>query len=62
MNYTYRLSHQWISPNLWQDLGIIVVGTAFFIMRTIGLHTANSNTSDIAFDILAVEALFLVPR
>lgn len=47
--------------SLW-DLGIICVGIAFFIARMIGLAKNDAYVTDIAFDILAVESLFLVPR
>lgn len=47
--------------SLW-DLGIIFVGIAFFVARVIGLAHHDSYVNDIAFDILSVEALFLVPR
>lgn len=46
---------------LW-DLGIISVGCAFFVARMIGLAHHDAYVSDVAFDILSVEALFLVPR
>jgi len=44
------------------DLGIIATGVVFFVFRMVGLHTGNRNTTDTAFDVLSVEALFLVPR
>ena len=44
------------------DLGIIAVGIAFFIARMIGIAENDQKTTDIAFDILSIEALFLVPR
>ncbi|KAM3424467.1 hypothetical protein BST61_g6471 [Cercospora zeina] len=47
--------------SLW-DLGIIFVGIAFFVARMIGLAHHDSYVNDVAFDILSVEALFLVPR
>lgn len=47
--------------SLW-DLGIIFVGMAFFILRMIGLAKNDHYATDIAFDILSIEALFLVPR
>ncbi|KAK3678209.1 hypothetical protein LTR78_002305 [Recurvomyces mirabilis] len=46
---------------LW-DLGIITTGLAFLVVRTIGLIQNDGKLIDIAFDILSVEALFLVPR
>ena len=47
--------------SLW-DLGIIATGVAFFITRVIGLAKGDHQIIDTAFDILSVEALFLVPR
>ncbi|KAK3072848.1 hypothetical protein LTR53_006080 [Teratosphaeriaceae sp. CCFEE 6253] len=47
--------------SIW-DLGIIATGIAFTICRIIGLAKDDHALIDIAFDILAVEALFLVPR
>ncbi|KAL9120427.1 MAG: hypothetical protein Q9187_003020 [Circinaria calcarea] len=47
--------------SLW-DLGIIGVGVAFLISRVIGLAKDSDRIIDISFDILSLEALFLVPR
>lgn len=44
---------------IW-DLGIIATGVSFFICRMVGLSTDDHVTTDTAFDILSVEALFLV--
>jgi len=46
---------------LW-DLGIVLIGVAFFICRMIGLANGDAKTIDTAFDILSTEALVLVPR
>lgn len=46
---------------LW-DVAIILTGAAFFVTRLIGFYNNDSVTTDAAFDILSVEALFLVPR
>ncbi|EME78250.1 uncharacterized protein MYCFIDRAFT_58413 [Pseudocercospora fijiensis CIRAD86] len=46
--------------SLW-DLGIIFVGVAFFVARMIGLQ-GHPHATDVAFDILSLEALFLIPR
>ena len=46
---------------MW-DLGIVAVGLSFFIARMIGLSTDNRFVTDTAFDIIALEALLLVPR
>ena len=47
--------------SLW-DLGIIGTGVAFLIARVIGLAKDSDVIVDISFDILSLEALFLVPR
>lgn len=47
--------------SLW-DLGIIGTGVAFLIARIIGLAKDSDVIIDISFDILSLEALFLVPR
>ncbi|KAK5117319.1 hypothetical protein LTR62_005936 [Meristemomyces frigidus] len=47
--------------SLW-DIGIIVTGFTFLIVRAIGLAQSDSKLIDTAFDILSLEALFLVPR
>lgn len=44
------------------DISIVVVGFVFCIMRIVGLTTANATTIDLAYDVLGLEALFLVPR
>jgi hypothetical protein len=38
------------------------VGVAYLISRIIGLVNADMRVTDISFDILSLEALFLVPR
>ena len=52
------------STDFWSvwDLGIIFVGAAFFIARMIGIATNDLRATNAAYDILSVEALFLVPR
>ena len=55
---TFYITDFWA---LW-DIAIIATGAAFFIARMVGLARNDLHTIDIAFDILAVEALFLVPR
>ena len=47
--------------SLW-DLSIIATGLAFFIARVVGIVHEDQHIMDIAFDILSIEALFLVPR
>ncbi|KAJ5506947.1 hypothetical protein N7453_005904 [Penicillium expansum] len=47
--------------SLW-NLSIIGVGIAFVITRIIGLAKGNDPIIELSFDILSLEALFLVPR
>ena len=47
--------------SLW-DIGIIGVGAAFLVARTIGMSKQSEKVTHISFDILSIEALFLVPR
>ncbi|KAJ5982953.1 hypothetical protein N7481_005052 [Penicillium waksmanii] len=47
--------------SLW-NLGIIGVGFAFIIARAIGLVRGDNYILNFSFDILSLEALFLVPR
>lgn len=46
---------------LW-DLGIVAVGTAFLVLRIVGLNINSAEIIEMSFDILALEALLLVPR
>jgi len=54
----FYLSDFW---TLW-DVGIVAIGIAFLVCRTIGLSTGNNTTIDTSFDILSMEALVLIPR
>ncbi|KAJ5497556.1 hypothetical protein N7463_009543 [Penicillium fimorum] len=47
--------------SLW-NLSIIGVGMAFVITRVIGLTKGDNPIIELSFDILSLEALFLVPR
>ncbi|KAL9128287.1 MAG: hypothetical protein Q9217_003018 [Psora testacea] len=47
--------------SLW-DIGIIGIGAAFLVARAVGLTKDSERIIDISFDILSIEALFLVPR
>ncbi|KIW11929.1 hypothetical protein PV08_09202 [Exophiala spinifera] len=47
--------------SLW-DIAIIGVSAAFVVMRIIGLMRNSDYLIDVAFDILSMVALFLVPR
>ncbi|RAK87606.1 hypothetical protein BO79DRAFT_197011 [Aspergillus costaricaensis CBS 115574] len=44
------------------NMGIIGTGLAFVIARIIGLAKQSDYITDLSFDILSLEALFLVPR
>ncbi|KAL4779534.1 hypothetical protein BJX76DRAFT_76135 [Aspergillus varians] len=55
------LFYQMTFWNLW-DLCIIGTGLVFIIARTIGLSREDEYITDLSFDILSLEALFLVPR
>ncbi|KAL4806778.1 hypothetical protein BDV18DRAFT_119841 [Aspergillus unguis] len=55
------LFYQMTFWNLW-DLCIIVTGLAFVITRAIGLGKQDLYITELSFDILSLEALFLVPR
>ncbi|KAH0090594.1 hypothetical protein KCU60_g13216, partial [Aureobasidium melanogenum] len=56
--HTFYLADFW---SLW-DLFVIGIGVAFFVTRMIGLHQGSDKIIDTSFDILALEALFLIPR
>ncbi|KAH6614219.1 hypothetical protein C7974DRAFT_72915 [Boeremia exigua] len=44
------------------DISIVVVGMAFCVLRILGLSNHDKDTIDLAYDVLGLEALFLVPR
>lgn len=46
---------------MW-DISIVVVGMVFCVMRIVGLSTSSADTIELAYDVLGLEALFLVPR
>ncbi|RDL30376.1 Uncharacterized protein BP5553_10254 [Venustampulla echinocandica] len=50
--------------DLWNgfDMTMLLIGAAFIVTRLIGLATHNDKLIDTAFDILSLEALFMVPR
>ncbi|TVY93623.1 Calcium channel [Lachnellula willkommii] len=50
--------------DLWNgcDIVIILIGAAFIICRVVGLVRDDKLIIDAAFDILSLEALFMVPR
>ncbi|KAI4129485.1 MAG: hypothetical protein LQ338_002202 [Usnochroma carphineum] len=47
--------------SLW-DVGIVGIGAVYLILRIIGLARDSDHIIDVSFDILSLEALFLVPR
>jgi len=52
------------SVDIWNgcDLVIILIGAAYVITRIVGIVKDRNDIIDISFDILALEALFMVPR
>ncbi|KAJ2988520.1 hypothetical protein NUW58_g3931 [Xylaria curta] len=44
------------------DIAMIAIGFVYFILRCVGLYRKDYVLVDIAFDVLALEALFMVPR
>ncbi|KAG7004943.1 hypothetical protein G7Y79_00022g051640 [Physcia stellaris] len=47
--------------SLW-DVIIIAIGAAFLVARIVGLSKDSDRIIDVSFDILSLEAIFLVPR
>ncbi|KAK4226700.1 hypothetical protein QBC38DRAFT_479734 [Podospora fimiseda] len=52
------------AADIWNlfDMAMIGIGAAFIILRAVGLRTQDTLLVDLSFDILALEALFMVPR
>ncbi|KAF4967931.1 hypothetical protein FSARC_4624 [Fusarium sarcochroum] len=52
------------ATDIWNlfDMIMITIGFAFGILRIIGIVQGKPELSDLAFDILALEALFMIPR
>ncbi|KAH6856087.1 hypothetical protein B0I37DRAFT_366482 [Chaetomium sp. MPI-CAGE-AT-0009] len=52
------------AADIWNifDMAMIVIGFTYFGLRIVGLETNNTRLVDLAFDVLALEALFMVPR
>ncbi|KAF2796726.1 hypothetical protein K505DRAFT_237110 [Melanomma pulvis-pyrius CBS 109.77] len=44
------------------DISIVLVGLAFCVLRIVGLTMSSPSIIDLAYDVLGLEALFLVPR
>lgn len=73
--FTYDELSEWIdagsifyTTDVWNifDMVMLLIGLVFFILRIIGLKASDPQTcewfTDLAFDVLALEALFMVPR
>ncbi|KAI1333253.1 hypothetical protein F5Y16DRAFT_393647 [Xylariaceae sp. FL0255] len=52
------------AADIWNlfDMIMIVIGFIYFILRCVGLYMQDYDLVDIGFDVLALEALFMVPR
>ncbi|KAF7543271.1 hypothetical protein G7046_g10031 [Stylonectria norvegica] len=52
------------ATDIWNlfDMIMIVIGFTFAILRIIGVSQGNDYLSNLAFDILSLEALFMIPR
>ncbi|XXG94341.1 hypothetical protein Hte_000595 [Hypoxylon texense] len=52
------------AADVWNlfDMIMIAIGIVFAVMRFVGLYTGDYTLVDIAFDVLSLEALFMVPR
>ncbi|KAI2636064.1 hypothetical protein GGS21DRAFT_514448 [Xylaria nigripes] len=52
------------AADVWNafDMIMIVIGIIYFILRFVGLYRKDYVLVDISFDVLALEALFMVPR
>jgi len=52
------------AADIWNgcDLIIILIGAVFFVTRIVGRLKDSDSLVDTAFDILSLEALFMVPR
>ncbi|KAF2734929.1 hypothetical protein EJ04DRAFT_223379 [Polyplosphaeria fusca] len=57
------------ASNFWWmwDVSIVFVGLVFFVLRIAGLYSRNgsefsNDVTELAYDVLGLEALFLVPR
>ncbi|POS75182.1 hypothetical protein DHEL01_v206427 [Diaporthe helianthi] len=52
------------STDIWSvwDIGIALIGIAFFVLRMIGLSNGSDKIMEWAFNILALHSLLLIPR
>ncbi|KAL2261533.1 hypothetical protein VTK26DRAFT_3973 [Humicola hyalothermophila] len=50
--------------DIWNvfDMAMIAIGAVYVALRIVGLETNNPRLVDLSFDVLALEALFMVPR
>ncbi|KAL2129826.1 hypothetical protein VTI74DRAFT_7256 [Chaetomium olivicolor] len=69
--FAYDELSEWIdagsifyAADVWNifDMAMIGIGATYFVLRVVGLETHNPRLVDLSFDILALEALFMVPR
>ncbi|CCC11745.1 hypothetical protein SMACR_04727 [Sordaria macrospora] len=69
--FSYDELSEWIdagsifyAADIWNifDMAIMAIGFTYMVLRIIGLRTQNEELIDLAFDVLALEALFMVPR
>ncbi|KAI1779685.1 ion transporter [Hypoxylon cercidicola] len=52
------------AADIWNlfDMIMIAIGVVFAVLRFVGLYKGDYTLVDIAFDVLSLEALFMVPR
>ncbi|KAL7942688.1 hypothetical protein V8C42DRAFT_331648 [Trichoderma barbatum] len=52
------------ATDIWNlfDMIMILIGTIFAVLRIIGIMRQDLRLNDLAFDVLALEALFMIPR
>ncbi|KAL7956222.1 hypothetical protein V8C34DRAFT_289558 [Trichoderma compactum] len=52
------------ATDIWNlfDMIMILIGTIFAVLRIIGIVRQDLRLNDLAFDVLALEALFMIPR
>ncbi|KYK59160.1 hypothetical protein DCS_00290 [Drechmeria coniospora] len=52
------------ATDMWNlfDMIMILIGFIFAVLRIIGITQGNEQINDLAFDVLALEALFMMPR
>ncbi|KAI1079118.1 hypothetical protein F5B20DRAFT_581537 [Whalleya microplaca] len=52
------------AADIWNlfDMIMIAIGIVYVVLRLVGLYKGDFNLVDIAFDVLSLEALFMVPR